>query len=63
MTPAVLDQVERALAFYADFDTYEPGYEPLPCGCCSDLSKPIENDAGATARKALSALRAARKEG
>ena len=44
-------ELEEALRFYADSETYETRYEPLSCGCC--IYEPINDDKGEIARDAL----------
>lgn len=46
-------ELEAALRFYADEETYETQYERLFCGCCTDIFEPINNDKGAIARATL----------
>ena len=46
-------ELEEALRFYADSETYETRYERRSCGCCTDIYEPINDDKGEIARDAL----------
>ena len=47
-------ELEKALSwFYDDSEIYEARYEPLSCGCCTDIYEPINDDKGEIARDAL----------
>lgn len=50
---AQVEAMRGTLEWYADPDTYETQYEPLHCGCCTDIFEPINIDKGEKARAAL----------
>jgi hypothetical protein len=50
---AKVARLEWAMRWYADPANYETQYEPMHCGCCTDIYEPINDDKGAKARAAL----------